>query len=67
MSCRRFKMPSPVPWFSSLRDTLVSYMETKDCDTLPEMETLFPEEILLSNCVSTWKVAAELKRGRQMR
>ncbi|KAF6091974.1 hypothetical protein HJG60_000149 [Phyllostomus discolor] len=51
----------------SLRDTLVSYMETKDCDTLPEMEAQFPEEILLSNCVSVWKMAVELKRGRQMR
>ncbi|XP_036924176.1 E3 ubiquitin-protein ligase RNF213 isoform X2 [Sturnira hondurensis] len=51
----------------SLRDTLVSYMETKDGDILPEMEAQFPEEILLSNCVSVWKVAVELKRGRQMR
>ncbi|XP_053516781.1 E3 ubiquitin-protein ligase RNF213 [Artibeus jamaicensis] len=51
----------------SLRDTLVSYMETKDGDVLPEMEAQFPEDILLSNCVSAWKVAVELKRGRQMR
>lgn len=51
----------------SLRDTLVSYMETKDSDILPEMESQFPEDIPLSNCVSVWKMAAELKRDRQVR
>uniref|UniRef100_A0A8C9CZX4 E3 ubiquitin-protein ligase RNF213 n=1 Tax=Phocoena sinus TaxID=42100 RepID=A0A8C9CZX4_PHOSS len=51
----------------SLRDTLVSYMETKESEILPEMESQFPEEILLSNCVCVWKMAAELKRNRQTR
>uniref|UniRef100_A0A8C4L8F9 E3 ubiquitin-protein ligase RNF213 n=1 Tax=Equus asinus asinus TaxID=83772 RepID=A0A8C4L8F9_EQUAS len=51
----------------SLRDTLVSYMETKENEILPEMEFQIPENILLSNCVSVWKMAAELKRARQMR
>ncbi|KAK2493809.1 hypothetical protein MC885_004327 [Smutsia gigantea] len=51
----------------SLRDTLVSYMETKDSEILPEMESQFPEDIPLSNCVSVWKMAAELKRDRQIR
>ncbi|XFF88666.1 hypothetical protein AB1E18_014885 [Capra hircus] len=51
----------------SLRDTLVSYMETKDSEIPPEMESQFPEEILLSSCVAVWKMAAELKRNRQMR
>uniref|UniRef100_A0A4W2FDE0 E3 ubiquitin-protein ligase RNF213-like n=1 Tax=Bos indicus x Bos taurus TaxID=30522 RepID=A0A4W2FDE0_BOBOX len=51
----------------SLRDTLVSYMETTDSEIPPEMESQFPEEILLSNCVAVWKMAAELKRNRQMR
>lgn len=49
----------------SLRDTLVSYLETKDCE-VPELEE-FPEEILLSSCVPVWKAAAALKRGRQAR
>lgn len=49
----------------SLRDTLVSYLETKDCE-VPELEQ-FPEEILLSSCVPVWKAAAALKRGRQAR
>lgn len=58
---------SLVPWFFSLRDTLVSYMEIKESEILPEMESQFPEEILLSNCVCVWKMAAELKRNRQTR
>ncbi|CAK6438595.1 unnamed protein product [Pipistrellus nathusii] len=51
----------------SLRDTLVSYMETKEGDIPPEMEGQFPEEILLCHCVSAWKTAAVLKRARQTR
>ncbi|KAK1330749.1 hypothetical protein QTO34_008687 [Cnephaeus nilssonii] len=51
----------------SLRDTLVSYMETKEGDIPPEMEDQFPEEILLHHCVSAWKTAASLKRARQAR
>uniref|UniRef100_A0A2K6UDD8 E3 ubiquitin-protein ligase RNF213 n=1 Tax=Saimiri boliviensis boliviensis TaxID=39432 RepID=A0A2K6UDD8_SAIBB len=51
----------------SLRDTLVSYMETKESEILPEMESQFPEEILLASCVSVWKTAAVLKQDRQMR
>ncbi|XP_053426621.1 E3 ubiquitin-protein ligase RNF213 isoform X2 [Nycticebus coucang] len=51
----------------SLRETLVSYMETKDSEILPEMETEFPEEIPLSNCVSVWKMAADLKQERHAR
>ncbi|XP_055097754.1 E3 ubiquitin-protein ligase RNF213 isoform X3 [Symphalangus syndactylus] len=51
----------------SLRDTLVSYMETKESEILPEMASQFPEEILLASCVSVWKTAAVLKRNRQMR
>ncbi|XP_077022284.1 E3 ubiquitin-protein ligase RNF213 isoform X2 [Tamandua tetradactyla] len=51
----------------SLRDTLVSYMETKDSEVLPEMQSQFPQEILLSTCASVWKMAAELKQDRLMR
>ncbi|XP_006105644.1 E3 ubiquitin-protein ligase RNF213 [Myotis lucifugus] len=51
----------------SLRDTLVSCMERKDGDIPPEMESLFPEEILLCHCVSAWKTAAMLKWARQTR
>ncbi|XP_021096800.1 E3 ubiquitin-protein ligase RNF213 isoform X2 [Heterocephalus glaber] len=51
----------------SLRDTLVSYMETKDSEVPPDLESQFPEEILLSSCVSVWKAAATRKRDRQAR
>lgn len=57
----------PCPCFFSLRDTLVSYMETKDSEIPPEMESQFPEELLLCNCVSVWKRAAGLKQSRQTR
>uniref|UniRef100_A0A8C6W1W9 Uncharacterized protein n=2 Tax=Nannospalax galili TaxID=1026970 RepID=A0A8C6W1W9_NANGA len=51
----------------SLRDTLVSYMETKESDVLPEVEFQFPEEIPMSNCISVWKAAATQKLNRQAR
>uniref|UniRef100_A0A8C8Y9V8 Ring finger protein 213 n=1 Tax=Panthera leo TaxID=9689 RepID=A0A8C8Y9V8_PANLE len=51
----------------SLRDTLVSYMETKEGEIPPELEFQFPKEILLCSCVPVWRMAAELKRGRQVR
>ncbi|XP_026908049.2 E3 ubiquitin-protein ligase RNF213 isoform X1 [Acinonyx jubatus] len=51
----------------SLRDTLVSYMETKEGEIPPELEFQFPEEILLCSCVPVWRMATELKRGRQVR
>ncbi|XP_052615833.1 E3 ubiquitin-protein ligase RNF213 isoform X2 [Peromyscus californicus insignis] len=51
----------------SLKDTLVSYMETKESDVLPEVESQFPEEILMSSCISVWKAAATQKQDRQAR
>ncbi|XP_052050777.1 E3 ubiquitin-protein ligase RNF213 isoform X2 [Apodemus sylvaticus] len=51
----------------SLKETLVSYMETKDSGVLPEVESQFPEEILMSSCVSVWKTAATRKWDRQSR
>lgn len=51
----------------SLKDTLVSYMETKESDVLPEVESQFPEEILMSSCISVWKAAATRKQDRQAR
>ncbi|XP_048222860.1 E3 ubiquitin-protein ligase RNF213 [Perognathus longimembris pacificus] len=51
----------------SLRDTLVSYMETKESEGLPEVASQFPEEITMSNCISVWKAAAARKQERQGR
>ncbi|KAB0367359.1 hypothetical protein FD755_020683, partial [Muntiacus reevesi] len=70
MMILKLKNPKTAESFNpewSLRDTLVSYIETKDSEIPPEMESQFPEEILLSNCVAVWKMAAELKGNRQMR
>nr|XP_034361931.1 E3 ubiquitin-protein ligase RNF213 [Arvicanthis niloticus] len=51
----------------SLKDTLVSYMETKDSDILPEVASQFPEDISMSSCISVWKTAATRKWDRQSR
>ncbi|XP_044530479.1 E3 ubiquitin-protein ligase RNF213 [Gracilinanus agilis] len=50
----------------SLRETLVSYMETKESEIPPEVEYQFPEEILLSHCIAVWKAAAGLKQDRRL-
>uniref|UniRef100_A0A3Q3WP76 Uncharacterized protein n=1 Tax=Mola mola TaxID=94237 RepID=A0A3Q3WP76_MOLML len=41
-----------------LKVTLLSYMERKDLDIPYDVETLFPEEILLSHYVEAWKFIA---------
>ncbi|XP_066472974.1 E3 ubiquitin-protein ligase RNF213 isoform X2 [Tiliqua scincoides] len=50
----------------SLKDTLISYLERKESDTLGELEDEFPEEIQLSQCISAWKTAAVLKHDRRL-
>ncbi|XP_062976188.1 E3 ubiquitin-protein ligase RNF213-like [Elgaria multicarinata webbii] len=50
----------------SLKDTLISYLERKDSNTLEELEDMFPEEIPLSQCIAAWKLAATLKRDRRL-
>ncbi|XP_072501344.1 E3 ubiquitin-protein ligase RNF213 isoform X2 [Notamacropus eugenii] len=50
----------------SLKETLVSYMETKESEIPPEIESQFPEEILLSHCIAVWKAAASLKQDRRL-
>lgn len=48
----------------SLKDTLLSYMERKDMDIPPDVEELFPAEILLSHYVETWKFSVAFKQER---
>ncbi|XP_006869704.1 PREDICTED: E3 ubiquitin-protein ligase RNF213 [Chrysochloris asiatica] len=69
MMILKLKSPQEESFFPvwSLRDTLVSYMETKESDVLLEMESQFPEDILLSNCICVWTKAAELKQARHRR
>ncbi|XP_044312386.1 E3 ubiquitin-protein ligase RNF213 isoform X2 [Varanus komodoensis] len=50
----------------SLKDTFISYLEQKDSKMLEEIENMFPEEILLSQCIDAWKLAATLKRNRRL-
>ncbi|XP_068605931.1 E3 ubiquitin-protein ligase rnf213-alpha [Brachionichthys hirsutus] len=48
-----------------LKDTLVSYMERKDVDIPPEVDQLFPAEILLSHYVEVWKFIVAFKQEHQ--
>ncbi|XP_062264891.1 E3 ubiquitin-protein ligase rnf213-alpha [Platichthys flesus] len=45
-----------------LKMTLVTYMERKDMDIPPEVEELFPDEILLSHYVEAWKFIVTFKQ-----
>ncbi|XP_042587954.1 E3 ubiquitin-protein ligase rnf213-alpha-like isoform X2 [Cyprinus carpio] len=47
-----------------LKITVVSYMERKDVEVPPEVDEFFPEDILLSQCIETWKFSTLLRRER---
>ncbi|XP_075296696.1 E3 ubiquitin-protein ligase RNF213 isoform X2 [Opisthocomus hoazin] len=48
----------------SLKESLVAYLDTKDSELAVELEEMFPEEILLSQAVATWRAAALFRRAR---
>ncbi|XP_078081837.1 E3 ubiquitin-protein ligase rnf213-beta [Mustelus asterias] len=48
----------------SLKESLRIIMDMKEVDNLPELDDLFPAQILLSKCVETWKAAVTFKRER---
>ncbi|XP_067280905.1 E3 ubiquitin-protein ligase rnf213-alpha isoform X2 [Pseudorasbora parva] len=50
-----------------LKDTVVSYMERKDLDTPPEVDEFFPEDILLSQFIDTWKLSVLVRQERNLR
>lgn len=52
---------------SSLKDTVVSYMERKDLDIPPEVDEFFPKEILLSQYTNTWKFSVHVRQERNQR
>lgn len=56
-------------WFTltSVKDTLVSYMERKDMDIPPDVEEFFPAEILLAQYIEAWKFSILLKQARMQR
>ncbi|XP_041751484.2 E3 ubiquitin-protein ligase rnf213-alpha-like [Coregonus clupeaformis] len=39
----------------SVKETLAAYMDRKEVEVLPDVEASFPDEILLSQIVETWK------------
>lgn len=53
--------------FTSVKDTMVSYMERKEMDVPPDVEQLFPDEILLAQYVEAWKFSIFLKQERMQR
>ncbi|NWU89930.1 RN213 ligase, partial [Upupa epops] len=46
----------------SLKESLIPYLDLKDPELALELQTLFPEEILLSHATATWRAAATFKR-----
>ncbi|XP_078257499.1 E3 ubiquitin-protein ligase rnf213-alpha-like isoform X2 [Rhinoraja longicauda] len=48
----------------SLKMSLGFFMDVKEVDNLPELEGIFPETILMSQSVETWKAAVAFKRGQ---
>ncbi|XP_034268690.1 E3 ubiquitin-protein ligase RNF213 [Pantherophis guttatus] len=46
-----------------LKDTLFPYLEGKGSSELQDLYDVFPEDILVSQCIAAWKIAAALKRG----
>ncbi|XP_029997116.1 E3 ubiquitin-protein ligase rnf213-alpha-like isoform X2 [Sphaeramia orbicularis] len=51
----------------SLKVTMMCYMERKDLDMPPDVEELFPDEILLSQVVEAWKFIVTFKQERPQR
>ncbi|XP_068007364.1 E3 ubiquitin-protein ligase RNF213 isoform X3 [Melanerpes formicivorus] len=46
----------------SLKESLIPYLDEKDSELAPELQEMFPDEILLSHATATWKAAALFKR-----
>ncbi|XP_028940022.1 E3 ubiquitin-protein ligase RNF213, partial [Antrostomus carolinensis] len=49
----------------SLKESLIPYLDAKDSELSPELQELFPDEILLSHAIATWEAAALFKRERR--
>ncbi|KFU85912.1 E3 ubiquitin-protein ligase RNF213, partial [Chaetura pelagica] len=48
-----------------LKDSLLPDLDAKNSALAPELEELFPEEILLSHAAATWKAAVRFRRERR--
>ncbi|NXV80863.1 RN213 ligase, partial [Atlantisia rogersi] len=49
----------------SLKESLLPYLDEKDSELAPELEEFFPDAILLSHAVATWRAAALLRKERR--
>ncbi|NWS12014.1 RN213 ligase, partial [Pachyramphus minor] len=49
----------------SLKESLLPYLDAKDSELATELHETFPDEILLSHAIATWKAAALFKRERR--
>ncbi|NXF84082.1 RN213 ligase, partial [Sclerurus mexicanus] len=46
----------------SLKESILPYLDAKDSELATELQETFPDEILLSHAIATWKAAALFKR-----
>ncbi|NXN30664.1 RN213 ligase, partial [Nycticryphes semicollaris] len=49
----------------SLKESLLPYLDLKYSELAPELEEMFPDNILLCHATATWKAAATFKRERR--
>ncbi|XP_013922835.1 PREDICTED: E3 ubiquitin-protein ligase RNF213 [Thamnophis sirtalis] len=46
-----------------LKEVLIPYLEGKGSSELQDLDDLFPDDILVSQCIAAWKVTATLKQS----
>ncbi|GCB69384.1 hypothetical protein scyTo_0001043 [Scyliorhinus torazame] len=64
LKCKKVQPSESLNSSWSLKDSLRIIMDMKEVDNLPELDDLFPAQILLSKSVATWKAAVTFKRER---
>lgn len=62
LKCKNVQSPDSFNPTWSLKMALGSFMDVKEVDNQPELEDIFPETILMSQSVETWKAAVAFKR-----
>ncbi|XP_043570887.1 E3 ubiquitin-protein ligase rnf213-alpha-like isoform X2 [Chiloscyllium plagiosum] len=64
LKCKNIQSSESLNASWSLKDTLRILMDMKEVENLPELDDRFPDQILLSKSVETWKAAVTFKRER---
>uniref|UniRef100_UPI00398E3990 E3 ubiquitin-protein ligase rnf213-alpha-like isoform X1 n=2 Tax=Pristiophorus japonicus TaxID=55135 RepID=UPI00398E3990 len=62
LKCKNVQSSESLNSSWSLKDSLKTIMDMKEVNNLPELDDLFPDQILLSTSVATWKAAVAFKR-----